>query len=242
MSRWIILAAVLAWATHVHGQDISWLVEQAPTVSMVLVKALERTPALSARIEVNVSGPADPIPSAATGALESQAGSLRWDVKLGDIKSAQLSPNAKAIVRQINGDQFLLLTRSDLHANYLVLPGAQAYLEQALPTLKSVGSKTPLGTENIDGRACSKEWQKLVQPNGAAVEVIVWRAKELKNVPVQVQVTDLGETIRLTLRDLHFRTLAADQFRVADGLAKYASMEDLVQAVVLEKMKKRMGL
>jgi hypothetical protein len=242
MNRWIILAAGLAWATQVHGQDISWLVEQAPTVSTVLVKALDKSPAFSARLEVNVSGPADPVPSAATGVLESQSGSLRWEVKLADIKSAQLSQNARAIVRQINGDQFLLLTRSDLHANYLVLPGAQAYLEQALPTLKSVGSKTPLGSEKIDGRPCTKELQKLAQQNGTAVEVVVWRAKELKNVPVQVQVTDLGETIRLTFHDLHFRPLAPDQFRVADGLAKYGSMEDLVQAVVLEKMKKRIGL
>src|SRR5262249_29869246 len=118
------------------AQDVGWIVESSPLVSMILVKSLEKCSSFSAGVDVNISGKADPVPSSATGSLAFRGGSCRWDVKLGDIKSAQLTSNAKAVIRQINGDQFLLLTRPEEHANYLVLAQAQAYLEQPLPSLK----------------------------------------------------------------------------------------------------------
>jgi hypothetical protein len=242
MKTWIVAALFLAGGLGAPAQDVGWLVEQAPTVSMILVKTLEKAPAFSARVEVTVSGPADPVPSGATGTMQAQSGSLRWDVKLADVKSAQLSQNARAIVRQINGDRFVLLTRSDLHANYLVLPGADAYLEQALPELKSSGNKIPAVSEKIEGRACSRQAQRLVQANGSVIEVVVWRAKDLKNLPVQVQMTESGEKIQVTFRDIQIGAIAPDEFRISGGLSKYNSMEDLMQAVVLERMKKRIGL
>jgi hypothetical protein len=242
MKQWLILAGLLALSLPAVGQDVSWLLDEAPVVSMVLVKTLEKTPAFSAKVEINVSGKADPSPSAATGTIESQGGNLRWEAKLGDIRSAQLSQNARSVVRQINGEQFLVLTRSDQKANYLVLTGAQAYLEQPLPPMRLSSANSQAATERIDGRICSRERLRAVQSGGTTNEVVVWRAKDLKNLPVQIQFTDSGETVLVRFRDISVRAISTLRFQVPAGLAKYSSVEDLVQSVVVERVKKRIGL
>jgi hypothetical protein len=223
------------------AQDVSWLVDEAPIVSAALVKVLEKCPPFSAEVSVNVTGKADPVPTTAAGSIDSQNGNLRWQVKLGDIRSAQLSSNAKAVVRQINGDRFLLLTRPDKHTNYLVLAGAHACLEQPLPSVKLSG-KTASGTDTLDGRACSKERLRLTQPDGATNQLVLWRAKDLKNVPVQVEFSDSGQVIRVRFSNVRFQSQPGNAFDVPPGLSKYGSMEDLVQSVLLDKMKRRMGL
>ena len=242
MKRWLILAGLFALSLPATGQDVSWLLDEAPVVSMVLVKTLENCPAFSAKVEIDVSGKADPLPSAATGTIESQGGNLRWEAKLGDIQSPQLSQNARAVIRQVNGNQFLVLTRSDQKANYLVLTGAQAYLEQPLPPMRLSGAHSKAATEQIEGRDCSKEKLRAVQSGGLTNDVVVWRAKDLKNLPVQIQFTDSGETVQVRFRDISVRAISTERFRVPAGLARYNSVEDLVQSVVVERVKRRMGL
>ena len=242
MKRWLILAGLFALSLQAVGQDVSWLLDEAPVVSMVLVKSLEKCPAFSAKVEIHVSGKADPSPSDAAGTIESQGGNLRWEAKLGDIRSAQLSPNARAAVRQVNGEQFVVLTRADQKANYLVLTGAQACLQQPLPPLRLSSANPHAATERIDGRICSKERLRAVQSGGTTNDVVVWRAKDLKNLPVQIQFTDSGETIQVRFRDISVRSISTERFRIPGGLAKYSSVEDLVQSVVVERVKKRMGL
>jgi hypothetical protein len=244
MKKWLTIVGLLALplCTLTLGQDVSWLVDESPIVSMALVKALEKSPAFSAKADVCVSGKADPSPSAAKGTVEFQGGNLRWLVQLGDIRSAQLSQNARAVVRQINGDRFLLITRSDEKANYLILSGAHAYLEQPLASLRLSPSKAPVLTERIEGQVCSKETFRAVRSDGVTNEVLVWRAKDLKNLPVQIQLHDSGETVQVRFRDITLRSIPPGQFRVPAGLTKYSSLEDLVQSVLLDRVKKRMGL
>jgi hypothetical protein len=236
------LAAVLGLSPDGKGQDLAWLVEQAPMISMVLVQVLAQAPSFSAKVQVHVSGNADPDSSDASGTLEFQKEGMRWEAKLADITAAQLTANARSVVRQINGDQFLLLTRADQKANYLILSGAQCYLEGVLPALKLSRSKEPAGEATLQGHPCSKELLTAVRADGATNEVVVWRAKDLKSPPLQVQITDAGEFFRIRFTEAHFRTIPADRFQIPQNLAKYNSVEDLLQSVLLEKMKKRMGL
>jgi hypothetical protein len=242
MKSLLILALLIAVPLSALGQDVSWLLDEAPVVSMVLVKVLDQCPSFSAKADIYVSGQADPSPSAATGAVEFQAGNLRWAVNLKDIASAQLSQNARAAVRQINGERFLLITRSDQKANNLVLPGARACVEQPLPAVRLAAVKSKAVTEQAAGRTCSKERLRAVRADGTANEVVVWRATDLKNLPVQIQFTDSGETIQVRFRDLSVRPIPSGQFRLSEGLSRYSSVEDMVQSVLLDRVKKRIGL
>jgi len=73
-------------------------------------------------------------------------------------------------------------------------------------------------------------------------ELVLWRAKDLKNLPLQVQFTDSGEIIQVKFRDIRVRPIDPENFRLPSGLSKYNTIEDLVQSVVLDRVKKRFGL
>jgi hypothetical protein len=238
----VLAVALVVFQVSGRAQDVGWLLDEAPVASALLVKALEKCPSFTGKVDLDVSGKADPVPTTATGTIQSLNGNLRWNVKLADIKSAQLSSNARAVVRQVNGDQFQLLTRADLKFNYLVLPGAQAYLEQPLPAIRLVTGKPSPVAERVEGRLCTKEHMRMLRPDGSTNAVIVWKAKELKNLPVQVQFTDSGETIQVRFRDISLQPVSPDQFRLAGGLTKYSSFEDLAQSVVIDRVRRRMGL
>lgn len=242
-TQWILLAGLLAAPLPALGQDMGWLLEQTPVVSAVLLKTLDKGPAFSARAVVSVSGTADPMPSTATGRVEYVSGNLRWTVRLRDVESPQLSDTARAAVRQINGEQIQLITRSDHKANHWVLPGAKACLKQTLPTLRlSPAPKSPRATDRIDGRVCTRERLRAVRPDGTTHDVVVWRANDPKDLPVQIQFTTSGETIQVNFQDMTVRTASGPPFPVPAGLSTYTSLEDLVQSVVVEKVKKRIGL
>jgi hypothetical protein len=242
MKAWMVVCAVCTVAWSALAQDTEWMLEQSPLVSMVLSKALEKSPSFSARVEISLSGKTNAVASSAVGMIECQNGNIRWEAKLDDIKSPQLSDSARAVVRQINGNQLLLLTLPEQGANYLVLAGSQACLQQALPTLKLAAGKAPATTETVDGRVCLREKLKAVATDGPSGDVLIWRSKELKSVPVQLQLAESGETIKIRIKDIRFGAIVSARFRVPQGLTKYNSVEDLVQSVLISKMKRRMGL
>jgi hypothetical protein len=235
-----ILALLMFWV-RVQGQDMGWVIEQTPMVSAILNRVLDKAAPFTAKIILQVAGKAEATASTAMGTLEFKDGNMRCEAKLGEISSAQLTSNARSLVRQINGDIFILLTRADQKTNYLVLPGAQACLVMPLPSLKLSATES-FGEENIDGHACLKDKMLVTTPLGATDEVFVWRAKDLKSFPIQVQIVDSGEVFRIVLRDAQTKPALAERFHVPVGLTRYTTIEDLLQSILLDRMKRRMGL
>jgi hypothetical protein len=237
-----LLAICLPFTSASKAQDVTWMIDQAPTISMVLVRALEKCPSFVAKVEVTVSGKTEPAPSAASGTVEYQGGNIRWEVKLADVKSPQLTQNAKAAVKQINGDRFLVLTRPDQRATYLVLSGAGACLQQPLPPLKLTRTKDSAQTETVDNRTCAKERWVTGGAGGAPNSVVTWKAKELKGVPVQTQLADSDQLIQVRFKDIRLARIPEERLRLPEGLSQYDNFEDLVQSVLVDKIKRRIGL
>lgn len=238
----LFLIALLAVVKTISGQDIAWLVEQSPIVTGILLKTLEKSPSFTAKVDVQVKGVSDPSPSTAAGTLEYMTNNVRWEAKLADVSSSQLTANARAAVKQVNGDQFLLLTRSDQQANFLVLKGANACLESRFPSFKAIGRPTRLGQETNLGHLCVKERIVMPTTDRGTNEVLLWRAKDLKNLPTRIQISNAGDKFVLQLQNVRFQQLRPDRFSVPTAIPKYDNFEDLVQSVLLEKMKRRIGL
>lgn len=240
MTKWMALSALLCLSWPSKGQDISWMLEKAPLISAILARTIEKAPAFSAAVEVHVSSRIDPASTTAAALLQSQRGQMRWDLKLSDIKSAQLTPNTRAAVRQLNGERMLLLTRLDTNSNYLLLPGAKAYLQEELPGVR-LSKAVRAGAEEVGPYHCVRE-RLTSRHEGTTNHVTVWRADSLKGFPVQVQIVDGSEIFRIQFRDVKFRSIPREAFGVPAGLTRYTSFEDLTQSVLLEKLKRRMGL
>ncbi len=242
MKNALISLLLLATVLSVRAQDVAWMLEQAPVVSMVLAQLLEKAPSFSARGEIRVHGKAEPDPSTARGTVESRGGDLRWEINLADINSGQLSESAKALLRQVNGDRFVLITQRQAAVNELIFRRAGACIEQPLPRVKLSTSRAKPATEVVAGRSCVREPISVRDGEGRTHQVVVWRAKDLQELPIQVQFTEGGETIRIRFEDVRFRTIQAQRFQVPAGLSKHETIEDMMQWVLAEKIRKRMGL
>jgi hypothetical protein len=244
LCAYMFLLMVGAVNSGVRAQDLTSLLEEAPTVAAAVAKALEKAPSFSGRVGVEVASRVERgSVSKATGTVESQSGRIRWLVKLGDIHSPHLTAHARSAVRQINGEQVLLLTRPDKAANYLVLSGCEAYLEQALPGVKLLSTtKGTAAKETLEGRVCTRESFTGKTSEGQSLNLIVWRATDLKNLPVQLQVTVGDSVFRVRFSEVRIRPVPAGVFHLPGGLSRYETVEDLVQSVLVTKMKRRMGL
>ena len=236
------LAALVFFATFARGQDLTGLIERSPEIASVLARALERCPSFSAKVDISYAAKPDPAASTALGTFDYAKGNLRWEANLGDIRSGQLTTQARAAVRQINGDQFLLITRSDKMANYLVLAKAQSCLEQPLPTVKLSNRKIESRKETFDGRVCRKEKAIARVADGSTNEVVLWSATDLKGAPLLLQISDSAELFRIHFTNVKLEAVPSSRFQVPGGLATYASFEDLIQSVLLDRLKRRMGL
>ena len=126
--------------------------------------------------------------------------------------------------------------------NYLVLSGANACLEEGLPILSFSTNGAPTSKESVEGHLCAKEKLVATGGNGPPMEVLIWRAQDLGNFPVKIQIAESNQTFCIRLRESDFKTIPTLRFHVPAGFARYSSFEDLMQSVLLEKMKKRMGL
>jgi hypothetical protein len=218
------------------------LFEQAPAISMVLVRVLAKAPPFIARAEVHLASTADPEPSAASGTLIYSDGKMLWQAKVGEIKSPQFTESAAALFKRVNGDRVSLLTRPDRHTNYLILSGAKACVTAVLPAVQFVGKKVPLKKEVLDGHACIGEKLTAACADGSWTELLVWRARDLKNLPLRVQMRGSGGVLTLRFSAVQLRPVAVERFQVPGAYAQYGSIEDLVQSVLVDRMKRRMGL
>lgn len=242
MRYWPALLSLLLTSCAALAHDMGWLLEQAPRVSAILGKSMERYPSFTAKVEVVVSSSGETNSTAASGGLRFVKDHLRWEVNLTNIRSPHLTSNTRAAVKQLNGERMAVLTRLDQKSNYLLLLGARAYIEEPLPEIRLVTGRDRSPVEAVDGRECVRVRQTVRFPDGTTNELILWRPKEAKHPPVQFHVCIGPDRFEIKLRDVRFRALSANDFVVPQGLSRYTTLEDLVQSVVLDRLKRRMGL
>lgn len=239
----ILLTLLLAFLPVVgRGQDIVTLLDDAPLVSGVLTRILETPPSYKAKVVLTVADPAESQPSKATGNVAVASCGMRWDLRLADIKSAQVSDAAKRLITQINGERLSLLIRFDEKSNCLLLKGAHAYLQQPFTIPKFSSPKRGPKPDMIGTQRCYPEMRRFVQSDGKAIEVTVWRSKDLKGLPLRIAIRSPLRQYDFQFFEPRLSPVPVEQFQIPDGLTRYDTVEDLLQSVLLEKMKRRLGL
>jgi len=84
------------------------------------------------------------------------------------------------------------------------------------------------GTEKIDGHPCQVENVAATSSDGATTRLRVWKAPDLRGLPVQVSMEpDLAKPI-FHLTKIHQATPPPEVFDVPDGFAKYRSPDALM--------------
>jgi hypothetical protein len=202
----------------------------APTgVNAAFVKLFGSANAFTAKVETRVIDPYQaeivrmPMDFAA---LDSK---VRLDIDLAQMQSANFSAATLATLKQAGMDRMISIFRPDKKATYLIYPGVQSY--QELPITKAeaeafekglVVEKTALGKSAIDGHPCVKNKVVVRSAKGPVLEAVTWNVADLKDFPLQIEMKEKGNTVRMHFSQVRFVKPEAKQFEIpaAYGLMK----------------------
>jgi hypothetical protein len=178
------------------------------------------------------------------GKISFDNGKSRFEMNMSEIKSAKMSPETGAQMKQMGMDQMISINQPDKKVVFLVYPGMQSYVENKMTDAKTGAPMsdfkievTELGKETMDGHPCVKNKVIVTDKDGVKHESTVWNATDLKNFPVKIQTEENGSTVTMSFKNVSLAKPDASAFEVPAGYTKYDSM----QAMMQQQMMKRMG-
>jgi hypothetical protein len=154
---------------------------------------------------------------------------VRLEINLAQMQSTDFSASKLASLKQAGMDRLITVFRPDKKATYVIYPGVQSY--QELPLAKGEAEafekgltleKTVLGKETVDGHPCVKNAVIVKDGKGPVLEAVTWNAADLKDFPLQVQMKQKENTVRMNFTQVRFVKPDAKQF---DLPANYGQME-----------------
>jgi len=101
----------------------------------------------------------------------------------------------------------------------------------------SVGLKAA-ATENVAGHPCQRVEVTVAANDGSASVFQVWRATDLKGLPVRIAGASDGTLVTLTLSKARLEPLPADLFQPPNGFTKYDSTEAMINELVSRQAKR----
>jgi hypothetical protein len=148
-------------------------------------------------------------------------GKVRLEISLAQMQSQDLPPSKIAELKQSGMERIISIFRPDKKVTYIVYPGIQSYL--SMPAAKEEVEafekglkleKTPLGKETIDGHACVKNTVVVKDAKGPVLQAVTWNAADLKDFPLQIELKEKVNTVRMRFTQLRFAKPDPKQFEV----------------------------
>jgi hypothetical protein len=184
--------------------------------------------AFTARAEIRVLDQSKKETTAVPMAYAMLDGKTRYEVDLNQFKGSDRPAAAAAFMKQMGVDKLIVVNRPDKKVNVTICPSIQAYsespmsLEEQAEAIKNYKiDKSKLGKETIDGHACDKNKVTLTDEKGRTQTATVWTATDLKDFPVQLQMSDEDATTVLRFKDIKLTRPDVKLFEAPAGMTKY---------------------
>jgi hypothetical protein len=172
-------------------------------------------------------------------------GKIRAEIDLTQIKSKDLQPEAMAMFKQMGMDKMTTIIRPDRKATMVIYPSMQSYAEVPMSKEDAESSgkdykvtSTKLGTETIDGHPCEKQKVTVTGDKGEKHDAVVWKATDLKNFPIQMQIQQGDGAVVMNYRDVSTTRPESKLFEAPTGFNKYASVEKMMESAMMKMMGK----
>jgi hypothetical protein len=149
---------------------------------------------------------------------------VRLEINMEQMKSKDLPAGAIASLKEAGKSRVISILRPDKQTSYIIYPGVQSYM--SVPLAKGEAEafekglkmeKTALGKETLDGHACVKNKVTIRNDKGAVLEAITWNAADLKDFPLQIEMKEKENTVRMHFSQVSLTKPDARQFEVPPG-------------------------
>ncbi len=172
-------------------------------------------------------------------------GTMRAEIDVSRTRSKEISPEVAASIKQMGLDKMVSIVRPEKKMTIFIYPSLRGYVEVPMSKedaanldRKYVVETTKLAQEKIDGHACEKNKVTGTADNGQKFEAIVWNAKDLKNFPIQMQMSQQDTTVSMRFTNVQLAKPDVAQFEAPAGFTKYATVEKLTQEGLLKALSK----
>jgi hypothetical protein len=223
----VALLAVLLSVSAALGQGPS---TGTPTaINTAFVKLFGNVGSFTAKVDTQVFDPYQKETVRLLMDFAASDGKVRIEINLAQMQSKDLPPSKITELKQAGMDRIISLFRPDKKVTYIVYPGIQSYLSMPLAKADADAfekglklEKTALGKETFDGHACVKNKVVVKDGKGQVLEAITWNAADLKDFPLQIEMKEKINTVRMHFTQPRFTKPDAQQFEVpaAYGLMK----------------------
>ena len=202
-------------------------VAQAPStgtptaINTAFVKLFGTVGAFTARVETQVLDQSQQEKVRMPMDFAAYEGKVRIEINLAQMQSKDLPAGTIASLKQAGMDRVISLFRPDEKTTYVLYPGTQSYL--SIPLSKAEADaiekglkleKTALGKETIDGHACVKNKVVVKNDQGPVLQAITWNAADLKDFPVQIEMKEKQDTVRMRFTQIRFVKADPKQFNL----------------------------
>ncbi|MGD1088999.1 MAG: DUF4412 domain-containing protein [Verrucomicrobiota bacterium] len=238
--------SILAWVIFLVGLVTAYSQPRYPEFGNGVDKLFGENQSFSATMEIQMNNGG---PVTMSGKISFDRGNSRFEMDMSEMQGGNLPPDAMAQMKSMGLDQMVTISQPDKKVIYMIYPNAQAYAEIIPPAPDSSATNsdasvvsTELGKETVDGHPCVKNETVVTDKQGEKHEFTVWNASDLKNFPIQVQMNEQGNTMTTFYKNISFARPDASLFNPPAGYAKYDSMQEMMQAVMMKKMGGGIGM
>ena len=163
-------------------------------------------------------------------------GMARMEVDMANIKSEKMTPKLLTGMKQLGLDKsiaWILPKNKTMRTSY---PELRAWCELPMPkndaaVLQAKYKKTAHveGEDKIFGIRCAKELVTLTPAKGKPVHIRVWRAKVLNGFPVQFELPEGKNIVRMRFANLRLLPPALTDFTPPVGYERHKTLSSLLK-------------
>ena len=208
-------------------------------MSGVLTRLIGKDATFSASMEMETTATGGATPMTVPGKLTYDHSKVRFEIDISAMKGGNIPEGVVSQMKAMSMDKIVVVSRPDKKTMYMIYPGLKSYLENPLPDNLTTDLKvetTELGKETVVGHACAKQKAVVTDAQGKQHEATVWRASDLKGIPVKITQVEGNTTTTMTFKDINQAKPVASLFEVpADG-TKYESPMALMQGAMQKQL------
>jgi len=151
-------------------------------------------------------------------------GQVRLEINLEDVSGRDFPAGSATTLKQAGMSRIISVFRPEKKATFMIYPGVQSYQVVPLEPAEAAASekdlkleKKELGRETLDGHACVKNQVVVKRGQERVLTAVTWNAADLREFPVQIELKEKQNTVRLRFSRIQFAPPAAAQFEVPAG-------------------------
>jgi hypothetical protein len=204
-----------------------------------MAKIFGENQAFTATAEVTITDKSRPTPMQMDSSYAVLKGNVRTETDMSSMKGIALPPQAIAQMKQMGMDRTISIYRGDKKMMYLIYPGLKSYCEINPADIQPADKKnqkepqiqsTEVGKETVDGHPCAKDKVTITTDDGKQHEIMVWKASDMKDFPIQTEMQSGGATITTHFTDIKMSAPDASLFDPPTDYKMYGSVQEMMMA------------